>query len=367
MEGDERGEQRIQSGFLWLVAVEGQIYSDHFFYNTYRKAVANVKHIIGRLFDQKCINLILSNYEWECFLIMSKNKKYPFVLAHGIARPDHLIDSIFSSLNLSLYDFSFVSDRFHYFKGIASFLRKHEIEVYHSRVSFAADVDTRAEDLKKEINRILEKAGHKKVHIIAHSMGGLDARHMIVEGKMADKIASLTTISTPHHGTSAADWALSQGIDKVIGAIRRFLNLEGIKSVTPESCQKFNQQAKEYEAANDVFYQTYASSKQRDSVFLLFQRSWDVIKENEGANDGLVSVKSANWVEQLRANGHSKTIKQNRFPIQADHLDQIGWWNLNELHKAGWWNLKALREKNEHEEIVKNVYLKIVEEIYDIF
>jgi triacylglycerol esterase/lipase EstA (alpha/beta hydrolase family) len=166
---------------------------------------------------------------------MAKNKKYPFILAHGLARPDHLIDSIFNSLSLSIYDLSFVSDRFHYFKGIASFLKKHGIEVYHSRVSFAADVDTRAEDLKNEVIRILDKNGQKKAHIIAHSMGGLDARHMIVKEKMEDKVASLTTISTPHHGTSAADWALGQGIDKIIGAIRRFLNLEGIKSVTPES------------------------------------------------------------------------------------------------------------------------------------
>jgi hypothetical protein len=100
---------------------------------------------------------------------------------------------------------------------------------------------------------------------------------------------------------------------------------------------------------------------------LLFQKSWDVIKENEGKNDGLVSVQSANWEKKLRSNGSTKAIKRNQFPIQADHLDQIGWWNLNELHKAGWWNLNALREKNKHEEIIKNVYLKIVEEIYDTF
>jgi len=297
---------------------------------------------------------------------MAKNKKYPFVLAHGIARPDHLIDSIFSTLNLSIYDFSFLSDRFHYFKGIASFLKTHEIEVYHSRVSFAADVDTRAEDLKKGIDKILEKTGHKKVHIIAHSMGGLDARHMIVKEKMEAKVASLTTLSTPHYGTSAADWALSQGIDKIISAVRVFLNLEGLKSVTQAACKKFNQYAKKQEAANDVYYQTYASSQERDSVFLLFQKTWDVIKEKEGENDGLVSLKSASWQSKLSVNGHQKTIKQNRFPIHADHLDQIGWWNLNELHKAGWWNLKALREKNKYEEIIKNVYLKIVEEIYDI-
>jgi len=36
---------------------------------------------------------------------MSERESYPIVLAHGIARPDYLIDSIFRTLNLSLYDF----------------------------------------------------------------------------------------------------------------------------------------------------------------------------------------------------------------------------------------------------------------------
>jgi len=44
-----------------------------------------------------------------------------------------------------------VSDRFHYFKGIASHLKKAGFEVYFTSVSFAADVSTRARDLKKEI------------------------------------------------------------------------------------------------------------------------------------------------------------------------------------------------------------------------
>jgi triacylglycerol esterase/lipase EstA (alpha/beta hydrolase family) len=41
------------------------------------------------------------------------------------------------------------------------------------------------------------------VHIIAHSMGGLDARHLIVDiVTMADKVGTLATIGTPHLGTS---------------------------------------------------------------------------------------------------------------------------------------------------------------------
>lgn len=301
---------------------------------------------------------------------MSRKGKYPFVLAHGIARPDYLIDSLFRTLNLSLYDFSFVSDRFAYFKGIASHLKKHDVEVYHSRVSFAAGVDVRAKDLKKEITRILEKSHAEKVHIIAHSMGGLDARHMIVKEGMADKVASLTTIGTPHLGTSVADSALAQGIDNIIARFKYILNLEGIKSVTVKACKEFNEFARDFEAGNDVVYQTYSSWQEEKAVFLPFQISWKTVRNNEGPNDGLVSVTSQNWVKKIiskNGKGKIKKIIHHEFPILADHMDQIGWWNLNEIHKAGWWNLKALRLKNKHEEIIKNVYLKIVQDIYDMF
>lgn len=301
------------------------------------------------------------------FKLSKPERRPPIVLAHGMARPDYLIDSVFKTLNLSLYDFSLVSDRFHYFKGIASHLKKAGFEVYHTRVSFAADVSTRAKDLKREIEKILGKTGHKKVHVIAHSMGGLDARHMIVKEKMARRVISLTTVGTPHSGTSVADVALNQGVDTIIGVFRKIINLEGIRSVTNEACEEFNAYAEPLEAENSVFYQIYYSRQKHESTFLPFQISWQIINEREGPNDGLISVKSQMWKNQLVGkNGITKEVPQYEFPILADHLGQMGWWNLNEIHKAGWWNMKALREKNRHEEIIKNVYLKIAMDVNNI-
>jgi len=291
-------------------------------------------------------------------------KKRPIILSHGIARPDYLVDSIFRTLNLSLYDFSFVSDRFHYFKGIASFLRKHDFDVHHTSVSFAANVETRAADLRRETLKILEKTGADKVHIIAHSMGGLDARHMIVNYDIADKIASLTTIGTPHCGTSVADVVMKYGINQVIGVLSRIMNLEGIRSCATEKCREFNEYAESFEATNAIFYQTYRSVSTYEHTFLPFQFAWKILEKYEGENDGMVSVESQRWTDKLIApDGTVKIVPQHKFPIPADHLDQMGWWNLNEIHKAGWWNMKALREKQKHEEIIKNVYLKIAREI----
>ncbi|KAA3660644.1 MAG: alpha/beta fold hydrolase [Calditrichaeota bacterium] len=298
--------------------------------------------------------------------LSDKSTAYPVILAHGFARPDYLIDSVFSTLNLSIYDFSFVADRFHYFKGIASHLKKHGYIVYHSRVSWAADVETRSKDLANEVKRILEETGKEKVHIIGHSMGGLDARYMIVNENMAEKVFSLTTIGTPHLGSVIADFVIDNGADKFLGLVGNFMNLGGVKSLTTAECVYFNKYARDAEARNDVVYQVYYSHKAIDEIFMGFQAAAKYIEAEVGKTDGLVSVQSQKWCESLISVQKSKQIEQRKFPIEADHFDQIGWWNLNEFHKAGWWNLSALHEKNKHEEIIKNFYLQIVEDVYKL-
>jgi hypothetical protein len=77
-------------------------------------------------------------------------------------------------------------DDWHYFKGIRTMLKRNGFVVCHSSVSWAADVDTRAEDLRKNISNILERENYEKVNIIAHSMGGLDARHTELANARAD-------------------------------------------------------------------------------------------------------------------------------------------------------------------------------------
>lgn len=46
------------------------------------------------------------------------------------------------------------------------------------------------------------------MNIIAYSKGGLDARYMILYLDMSDKVASLTTVQTPRHGSKTVDWLL---------------------------------------------------------------------------------------------------------------------------------------------------------------
>jgi triacylglycerol esterase/lipase EstA (alpha/beta hydrolase family) len=122
-----------------------------------------------------------------------------------------------------------LGDRFHYFKGIKSFLRAKGYDVRHANLNFAGSVRKRTAQLGAEVQRALGPS--QKVHMIAHSMGGLDARHMIVNSAgMAEKVATLTTIGTPHHGTVFADHGLSVGGERLIVGCAGLLILKGSKT-----------------------------------------------------------------------------------------------------------------------------------------
>lgn len=68
--------------------------------------------------------------------------------------------------------------------------------------------------LATEVPRVAREFGTKHVHLVTHSKGGLDARAFLkllpTEGNLA--VMSLTTLSTPHHGSVLADYVRdSQG------------------------------------------------------------------------------------------------------------------------------------------------------------
>ena len=128
---------------------------------------------------------------------------HPIVLAHGIARFDALTNRLFKIDNRD------GDDGWHYFRNIRSHLQDHGFVVRHSHVEWARGLDVRSKTLRQEIERLLAELEAEKVHIIAHSMGGLDARHMLYDSRedgLHEYVASLTTIGTPHFGSPVADF-----------------------------------------------------------------------------------------------------------------------------------------------------------------
>ena len=282
--------------------------------------------------------------------------RLPIMLAHGITRFDILRQIFVDKLGLPEEQ---LGDRFHYFKGIKSHLEANGFEVHHSNVDFAGPVELRARQLSGRINEILTGKPFGKVHIIGHSMGGLDARHMIVDiDGMADKVASVTTIGTPHLGASIADFGISHG-GSVIDDLRCIIDLEGFNDLTTTACAAFNARAKDKEANNTVVYRTYASSEKRNRVFRPLQPSWSIINEAEGENDGLVSVRSQQWdTELIASDGTRKRIEQLPFPIPADHLNEVGWWDPQETNPI-LLLLRGGKQVEEYESKIRDIYLQM--------
>jgi triacylglycerol lipase len=180
----------------------------------------------------------------------------PIVLAHGIARFDILAVILRQKLNLPD---DHLAEHFQYFKGIKSHLEAQGFNVSHPNQGFAGSVDLRAEQLRDRVNEVIQTSGAQKVHIIGHSMGGLDARHMIVDKGMADRVATLTNIGTPHHGSPVADRIEQPGGRCCYKPLDKVLDVDGVEDLTTSKCEQFNRRVEDTEAKNGVTYQTYSA------------------------------------------------------------------------------------------------------------
>jgi hypothetical protein len=73
-------------------------------------------------------------------------------------------------------------------------------------VPVAGTVEARAQALA---GQIAQRFPSGELHIIAHSMGGLDARFLLSRNLQGlanpGRVISLSTIATPHHGSPVAD------------------------------------------------------------------------------------------------------------------------------------------------------------------
>ncbi|MDF2694703.1 MAG: Lipase precursor, partial [Labilithrix sp.] len=105
--------------------------------------------------------------------------------------------------------------------GVAEALERDGHLVHTARVQPYRGVPDRAKELAKHIDLARAECEAKpgcdarKVHLLAHSMGGLDSRYVVA--KLSDPdgtpysqlVGSVTTISSPHRGTAIADKILA--------------------------------------------------------------------------------------------------------------------------------------------------------------
>ena len=262
---------------------------------------------------------------------MMRDKSNPIILVHGIARFDVMWLWLLSFIHRRVTRLDRFFDRLSYFRNVASTLRAHGYDVTSARLSFAAGVELCALELKTQVLDALQRSDARKVIIIAHSMGGLVARRMIVELGMDQYVSALATIGTPHNGTSFADWGKVNRGDVLIKWLHKYIDLSGFLDLTTEACARFNEGAFHTEASNDVRYIAVAASEERAGIVYPLQRPYDIIKDRQGENDGLVPVSSQLWQPFLISlNGESKLVARYEFSFPADHFNECGWWDRRE-------------------------------------
>jgi triacylglycerol lipase len=215
--------------------------------------------------------------------------KYPIVLAHGMGA---------SAVIMNIMD---------YWWGLESALENEGAQVYITSVNGMDTTANKAASFKQQFLNILAVSGKTKANIIGHSHGTLYTRYAITNLGLSPKVASYTSISGPHRGSSVADFILNiipkQGYSLVGGALD-FVYAFVFGDKNPNSLQNGIEVSRPY--MNNVFnpsvpnisglyYQSYASKIKYVSNSIILEVPWLICKAYEGDNDGLVSVTSAKW------------------------------------------------------------------------
>jgi triacylglycerol lipase len=170
-----------------------------------------------------------------------------------------------------------------------------------------SSVPARAEALVAAITALK----HERIDLIAHSLGGLDARYALAHLGLASRVRSLVTIGTPHHGSPIADLFHQGQLDwlrRLVGVLG--LPIGALEWLSSSALDKFNRDVPDVPG---VRYACVVGSLRTTSpipVALMASHAW--LQRVGGANDGVVPVSSQYWGETLAE-------------IEADHFAQIGW------------------------------------------
>ncbi|MBN2359513.1 MAG: hypothetical protein JXR83_08655 [Deltaproteobacteria bacterium] len=97
----------------------------------------------------------------------------------------------------------------YFFRVIDTLAAEGELEVFAPALPPYNSVVERAPYLGRAIDLVLRDTSAAKVHIIAHSQGGLDARYAITVLGYDDRVATLTTVAAPHRGSPLGDYVLA--------------------------------------------------------------------------------------------------------------------------------------------------------------
>jgi triacylglycerol lipase len=219
--------------------------------------------------------------------------RYPVVLAHGLLGFDEV------RVGRARHD---------YFRGVSERLERAGCVVHRCRVARTASIADRAAELGAFVRAIPAP----RVNLVAHSMGGLDARFALARLGLSRHVASLVTIGSPHHGTPLADLGSGLARRAAVDAalVRVGMNVDALHDLTTDRMADFNVAVRD---ARGVWYASVVGApRARRGVSPILVPTWLWLGGTEIPNDGLVPAASQGWGDVV-------------FRVEADHFAQIGW------------------------------------------
>lgn len=209
--------------------------------------------------------------------------KYPILLIHGTAFRDWRGTGL-------------------YWGRIPRALEDHGARLFYGGQDGWATVEENGAALARRAEEILTRTGAEKIHLIAHSKGGLEARYLISSLGFAPRTASLTTICTPHRGSkAAAEWLRRERAFRTAGrAMEGFWRARGdrdpdfsaaVSALTPQAMERFN---RENPDSPLVYYQSWGA-RLEDPGWDPMDRLQLWLTKADAPTDGLVSPDSAVW------------------------------------------------------------------------
>ena len=196
----------------------------------------------------------------------------------------------------------------------------------------AGSIEARARALADQIT-MFRFPDPGRIHIVAHSMGGLDARFALHQ-KLSDlhtRVASLSTIATPHGGSPVADFFVGGGglLDAVFSGLGAAIAAFGVTTgalgdLTTARAAQFNR-----DHPDDGTIPCHCYAGNQVPVLSPLRLMHNYIQrvgrtDAERENDGLVSVASASW----------KPLVEPPWP--TDHIGEVG-------HTPGFDHVAAMR------------------------
>ncbi|KAI0294939.1 Alpha/Beta hydrolase protein [Russula brevipes] len=232
--------------------------------------------------------------------------KNPIVFCHGLLG----FDSVTIGPSIAPLEVT-------HWRGIKEVLQANGTELLMTRVPATSSPIERAKVLEQKIE---EMYAGRSVHLLGHSMGGLDCRYLA--SNLHDhtfRVLSVTTISTPHRGSSFADHFLDTVGPERFPSFLSLLDMlpigggdgSAFSCLTLAAMREFNDLTPD---APGVKYFSWGAVY-NPGLIDTWKWSHSVILEKEGPNDGLVSVESAKWGTYLG------TLRD------VNHLDLVGWIN----------------------------------------